>query len=497
MTDDISASAFSPEGPNPCPTTDTVGGAPPRPPIPLPDNGPAVRRRADAFTVATWVAWAVFGLVTALAVAVAAGDPTGLPALHGDGLLLVLFLATIVVGSSLRNDDAVTRMSGTTRAGGASRTVDVGATAALALSVTTGLGHAGWGSPWIALGVSAVGLVVGGILASRSVTPAGWSPVWWHAAPRLVTVVVLSAILAGVGATHPFRAAVGAVPPQVGALALLTVVYAVLILEAPLRAEATRPARGTRRTVHAAALAESITLGIVPASTAVLVAVAQPLLGLPALPLILLPLMFNQFAIRRRDEMREHARQSVVALSHLPEARGMVRPGHAARVADLSTRIGREIGLGRRELAEIERAALLHDLGQVRLERPVPSGATVLAAPADQEGIAADGAAIARATGVLDVEADLIEAQALPYRLHVSHRRPQPVASRVIRVANAYDDLLTGRSAGLPLADPDAALERLYLGLGHEYDPRVVGVLDTLVHGVSGAGGGPGPERRT
>lgn len=466
--------------------------------IPLPDPGLAdPDRSADAFTVARVLAWVAFGVVTALAVAVTAAPGGSGPAAESSSqpLLLLLFFVTIVVGSSMQTFGTTTQASGTAEA---SRTVDVGSTAALALAVTPGL-RPGTGLLPVALLVvlAAVGLFLGGTMAVRSLGATGLRLVCGRAVPRVVTVAGLTLLLTDAGAVAPLDSTLPAVSAQARAMALLAVLYGALLLEAPLRALFSRRSRGGYRAALADAVSESITLGVVPASTAVLVAVAQPLLGLPALPLILLPLMFNQVAVRRHDEMREHARQSVVALSHLPEAMGMVRPGHAARVADLSTRIGRELGLGRRELAEIERAALLHDLGQVRLDRPVPSGATVLAAPADQEGIAGDGAEIARATGVLDVEAEIIEAQAVPYRHHVSHRRPQPVGSRVIRVANAYDDLLTGRSAGLPLSGPEAAIERLYLGLGHEYDPRVVDVLDGLVTGVSGPGGGSGRDART
>ena len=149
--------------------------------------------------------------------------------------------------------------------------------------------------------------------------------------------------------------------------------------------------------------------------------------------------------------------------------------------------LGRELGLPRREIAQIERAALLHDIGQIRLERPVPAGATILAAPADQQSIAESGADITRATGVLDVEAEVLSTQAAPYRHHLSHDHALPMGGRVLKVANAYDDLLTADDPPtLPLDHPDAALERLYLGLGHEYDPRVVEALDAVVHGVSG-----------
>ena len=97
--------------------------------------------------------------------------------------------------------------------------------------------------------------------------------------------------------------------------------------------------------------------------------------------------------------------------------------------------------MGQRELTDLEYAALLHDLGQVALREPIPRGATVMAAPADQQRIAHDGAEIVRSTGVLDNVAAILEAQTRPTVRSVSSARTCPMASRIIKVANAYDDL--------------------------------------------------------
>jgi response regulator RpfG family c-di-GMP phosphodiesterase len=53
-----------------------------------------------------------------------------------------------------------------------------------------------------------------------------------------------------------------------------------------------------------------------------------------------------------------------------------------------------------------------------------------------------------------------------------------PLASRIIKAANAYDDLVGGSS------DRDragAALERLRLGSGGEYDPTVVEAMARVI----------------
>ena len=140
----------------------------------------------------------------------------------------------------------------------------------------------------------------------------------------------------------------------------------------------------------------------------------------------------------------------------------------------MSMSMGHELGMSERDMLDLEYAALLHDIGQVSLIEPIPGGATVLAAPADQRRIAHDGAEIVRQTGVLDNVAVILEAQTTPYVQVREFGEVLPLSSRIIKVCNAYDDL-AGSNPGL--ARRDAAIERIHLGLGYEYDPRVVDAL--------------------
>ena len=70
--------------------------------------------------------------------------------------------------------------------------------------------------------------------------------------------------------------------------------------------------------------------------------------------------------------------------------------------------------------------------------------------------------------------AQILEAQTTPYRQVRELGEPVPFASRVIKVANAFDDLTGGRSDPV---ERRAAMKRILLGLGYEYDPQVVQAL--------------------
>ena len=211
-------------------------------------------------------------------------------------------------------------------------------------------------------------------------------------------------------------------------------------------------------------------------ATGTLIALAERPLGIVAIPLFLFPLVLTQFAVRRHSAIRRTYRQTIRTLSRLTEFAGYTEPGHASRVAALSKAMGHELGMSERDVLDLEYAALLHDIGQVSLTEPIPGGATVLAAPADQRRIAHDGAEIVRQTGVLDKVAIILEAQTTPYRQVRELGEDLPLSSRIIKVCNAFDDL-TGE--GADAARRNAAIERIHLGLGYEYDPRVV---DALIH---------------
>ena len=209
-------------------------------------------------------------------------------------------------------------------------------------------------------------------------------------------------------------------------------------------------------------------------ATGAFVALAERPLGVVAVPLFLFPLGLTQFAVRRQGAIRRTYGQTIRTLSRLTELGGYTEPGHASRVAALSLAMGHQLGMSERDVLDLEYAALLHDIGQVSLTEPIPGGATLLAAPADQRRIAHDGAEIVRQTGVLDNVAVILEAQTTSYRQVRELGEDLPLSSRIIKVCNAYDDM----AGGLPTpAQRSAAMERIHLGLGYEYDPRVVDAL--------------------
>ena len=320
------------------------------------------------------------------------------------------------------------------------------------------------------------------------------------AAARLLSVGILVHLIRGVdvaGRTLWEWQLVSSTPRWVVAAALVCGASTALVIERLLTA---MHRAHTLRTSTATALRdefeEAPTVTFAPGPIATLIA---PVAGVLALPLALIPLVITMISVRRYAEVWRTLRQTIQTLSRLTEAGGYTPPDHAHRTAQLGRAMAQRMGLGEREVTALEYAALLHDLGQVVLADPIPGGATVLAAPADQRMIASTGATIIRHGPDFAAVADLVEAQAVQYRSILEHEARAPLASRILRVANAFDDLTGGIQEP---ATVSRALERIHLGLGYDYDPEIVAVLEaTVAHGpIPLPDGGPrglGASRRS
>jgi HD domain len=215
-------------------------------------------------------------------------------------------------------------------------------------------------------------------------------------------------------------------------------------------------------------------LGAAVGVSAIMISFSAEVMGRWVLLVFVGPLLVTQVAFRRYSGIRATYLQTVRALARVTEVGGYVETGHSRRVSRLAVAVGRELGLAELDLLDLEYAALMHDIGQLALPDPIPGGATVLVSRQDQQRIAELGAEVISKAGVLDRVAELVRCQSWPSR---GHDPEPPVGSRIIRAANAFDDLVGGS------ADRDrsaAALERLRLDTATEYDPGVVEALSEV-----------------
>ncbi len=232
-------------------------------------------------------------------------------------------------------------------------------------------------------------------------------------------------------------------------------------------------------------------LGAAVGASALLIAFAAEVMGLAALAVFTAPLLVTQVAFRRYAGIRATYLQTVRALAKVTEIGGYVEAGHSERVAKLAVAVGRELGIHEPQLLELEYAALMHDIGQLSLRDPIPGGATVLVCRQDQQRIAELGADVIQQAQVLGSVAEIVRRQNEPYRAvdaapnghgvnggRAASSGP-PLSSRIIKAANAFDDLV---GSSLDPGRAAAAVQRLRLEVASEYDPSAVEALSRVVN---------------
>lgn len=182
------------------------------------------------------------------------------------------------------------------------------------------------------------------------------------------------------------------------------------------------------------------------------------------------PLLASWYSFERLAVIRRTYTQTLRALSVVPELGGLVREGHAGRVADLAVTMGRDLGLDARELDYLEAACLLHHIGHVCLDDPSYTGH-----PIDATEVAQASAEMLRQAEFLAPAAELLSPD--PHPFGGGERSWTSVSGQVLRVASAFDELSEGGEARLA----DGAVEALYSGPGYVYDPRVLAALERVL----------------
>lgn len=185
---------------------------------------------------------------------------------------------------------------------------------------------------------------------------------------------------------------------------------------------------GASMTSRLADIKSAWPLLIVVTSTAGLLVIAFPHLGWASYLLMFAPVLATRYEFNRYREAMDTYEQTIRAFADLIEGAGYVPGGHHERVSALSVAIGREVGLSTEQLRDLELVALIHDVGTVSLPDPVDVATT------DRELIAQNGGVVLEETGRLARYAPaLVEA--------ASFGEGDSIFGRILRVANAYDEL--------------------------------------------------------
>ena len=229
-------------------------------------------------------------------------------------------------------------------------------------------------------------------------------------------------------------------------------------------------------TVDAALAPVGILAGVAGESQPLAVALVLPIMGLLAF-----------FARERRAHIDKalalsHAyRGTALLMSDLLEADDAYTGGeHSHGVVALALDVGDALGLGARDRRNLEFAALLHDIGKIRVPDEIINKLGKLTDaeyeivkrhPVDgQEMLERVGGVLAQVGIIVRHHHERWDGRGYPDRIA---GEAIPLAARIISVCDAYSAMTTNRPyrAALPVADAVAELERCS---SDQFDPNVV-----------------------
>lgn len=186
------------------------------------------------------------------------------------------------------------------------------------------------------------------------------------------------------------------------------------------------------------------------------------------------------------EDLRRHQLGTLSALAQAIDERSSWTLGHSGRVARLSQRIAKEMGVPPEETRTLHRAALLHDIGKLKLstailqkpgpltsdelrqvEEHVDAGVRILAPIPEYSGIRL----------IVAQHHERLDGSGYPRGLTATEIG---LGARILAVADSFDAMSCDRPyrAGLSL---DGVLAEIHRCAGGLYDPAVVEALNAVV----------------
>jgi hypothetical protein len=144
-----------------------------------------------------------------------------------------------------------------------------------------------------------------------------------------------------------------------------------------------------------------------------------------------LPLVMTRFAFERYAAAQQAYRQTIKALSIVPEVAGVTPLGHGERSAVYAVALARELGLGTDAIDRLATAARLHHIGYVTVDDPQEA-----AYDGNRVLLARLGGEILRQTQFLANVGDLVES------VHADNPARATREGAVLRVATGFDHLV-------------------------------------------------------
>ena len=224
---------------------------------------------------------------------------------------------------------------------------------------------------------------------------------------------------------------------------------------------------------------------IVTAPSGILFAHLYKQFGVYGVLLILIPFIVGRQALNIYSRQTETYRETVTTLGSYMQHYHPYTKGHLERVADLSDKIARHMGLPYQSLLFIREAGLLHDIGKVGVNEEIldkvgqlsdEDWATIKQHPARGAEILAQMKFLERIVPWVRGHHERPDGRGYPDGLTTDEITPE---AAVIAVADAFDAMTGGpdesskRVYRTPLTI-DQGIDQLRYGAGTQFDTRVV-----------------------
>ncbi len=225
-------------------------------------------------------------------------------------------------------------------------------------------------------------------------------------------------------------------------------------------------------------------IGFVPLSAIMVVIYLH--IGIPGVALFFVPLILARHSFKLYIDMRETHMNTVRALTSAIDASDPFTSGHSERVTEYSTSIARRMGLSERRVLMVEYASLLHDMGKIAIQHDVllkPGKLTddewkvMRRHPETGARIVSDLHFLKGAREIVLYHHERCDGKGYPDGLEGTEI---PVGARIVKVADAFDAMMSDRPYRRGL-DADAAMEELRRGRGTDFDAEVVDVFLGLI----------------
>ena len=188
----------------------------------------------------------------------------------------------------------------------------------------------------------------------------------------------------------------------------------------------------------------------------------------------------------RVADIAQRERESLIALANAAESRDGDAGGHIRRLELTSRRLAEAVGMDARAAANLATAAMLHDIGKLRVPEHILTSPYSLTAeewsvirlhPIWGEQALTGGEHLATAREVARSHHENWDGSGYPDGLYGDRI---PLAARIVRIADTFDAMTNRRPYQAPVSI-EAALEELHANAGRDFDPDLVRAFSELV----------------